>query len=139
MKKVTSAALIALFVLLVAVSNSSAQPFSARCKLEATDNGYEFAANGLADLTRKIVERFAIRVSAKVKNGTVLIVSATTKSGETFDVGAIPMVLYSGSLEMNSFRNDLSQLFPIDNIKKISVRMQEKTLLEGICLSGTSR
>ena len=88
------------------------------------------SAEGAARISRNVGQRFVVKVAARVKDGTVLIVSATAR-GETFDVGAIRMLLGSGSLELNSLKDDSSQVFPVLELTGIAVSLRGEVLLEG--------
>ena len=129
MKK--TAFVIGLFTLCLAISNASAGPFMATATLEPTQAGFDLNAGGVARISRNLMERFALRASGKIDDGSVLVVSAITAEGKSFDVGAIRMFLGSGSIELNSSENGLSPAFPVQLIKTVTVSLHGQVILEG--------
>jgi len=128
-------ALIGMVVLALALSSAVAATFEATAVLEPTQTGYDLGAEGKARISRsdqdRQVQRFVVKLSAKLEDGTVVMVSATTEDGDTFDVGAMRMLLGSAALELNSFEDDLSRVFPVEAVKSVSVSLQGRILVEG--------
>jgi hypothetical protein len=120
-------------VLLAVAPSADARSFDARCKLETTIDGDPISATGVADLSRGVIQRFAVRAFADLKDGNVLVVQATTRDGETFDVGSMSMLLRSAAMEMTSLRNGLSEVFPVENVKAVAIKRNGKVVAEGKC------
>ena len=101
-------------------------------ELKQTRLGFELGAKGLAQLYRKRgVEGFAVKVTARTDDGTLLIVSCAARGGEPVDVGMIEMRFGSGSLELSSHSNPFSPAFPISQMESVFVRLGHEILLEG--------
>ena len=80
-----------------------------------------------------MIQRFAIRAFADLKDGNVLVVQATTHDGDTFDVGSMSTLLRSAAMEMNSMRNGVSAVFPVENVKAVAIKLNGKVVAEGKC------
>ena len=131
MKKALSLSMVGLLALCLTVSSVGAGPYVATAKLEQTPAGYDCLAEGMTRVSKTMMEKFAVKVSAALKDGTVLIVSATAKNGKTFDVGAISLSLGSGSLELNSLEDEASPAFPVQELAGVTVSLEGEALLQG--------
>ena len=120
-------------LMLVGAPGADARSYDARCKLKTTIDGDPISATGIAELSRGVIQRFAIRAFADLKDGNVLVVQATTHDGDTFDVGSMSTLLRSAAMEMNSMRNGVSAVFPVENVKAVAIKLNGKVVAEGKC------
>ena len=88
------------------------------------------ASGVAAKLTKSGTERFVTKVVTNFEDGTIVVVRGYHDNGKTFDIGAITMLLGSGSLELKSTA-DPSEVFPLSNLAAITVEYRGQVLLRG--------
>lgn len=98
-------------------------------RLDASKLGQQIGAQGLAVRSRVDgLETFGIRFFGDLKDGMVLVVEVEKPNGKVI-AGTITTFLGSGSLVIDSRQQ--SAVFPVEEIRHITVSASEGLLLQG--------
>lgn len=122
--------------LVLALAAPAAFADETMCPLEPTPKRWDLQAKGVALLSDQPAESLDLKFSANLEDGTVLIDSATKRSGEKLDLGSFEMLLQTGSFTLSSTRDRFSKAFPTDEIAMLTIRLRETPIAEGKCGGG---